>query len=240
MPFILNSKMEKEATYLNLYKEILAIDKELLEDKKRGVPDLFLDSRKADLLSFLQPTNLIQHIKPISSLPKVSININRIAEDPKKILYEYLDSSYGKLLIASTDIGICYISFTSAIDLSELQKHFPNSILENRATDFQKAAIDYIDNKSTDSLALHLKGTDFQLQVWQQLCKIPKKQVSTYKHIAIAINKPKASIAIGAAVGRNPVALLIPCHRVIRSNGLWQGFKWSNERKATLLCYELR
>lgn len=231
--------MKNKPAYLHLYKEISAIDKKVLEDKKRGAPDLFSESRKSNLLNFLHPNNLLKFTKPIPSLIESPMEIHVIDTDPKMIYYEYLDSSYGKLLLASTSLGICYVSFTWEKDLSELQQYFSNSTLEKRKTSFHMTAIDYIENKTIDSLCLHIKGTDFQLQVWKQLCKIPKGQISTYKLIAMAINKPKASIAIGAAVGKNSLALLIPCHRVIRSNGLWQGFRWGNARKATLLSYEL-
>lgn len=231
--------MERKSAYYRLYKEISAIDKEALEDRKWRAPDLFSKNDKSKLLTFLQPKSLINFIRPVPSQSTSPIEILKINTDPKTIFYKYLDSSYGNLLIASTDLGICYVSFASDKDLSELQQYFPDSNIEEHKTDFHKTAMDYIENKAVDSLALHIKGTDFQLQVWEQLCKIPKGQVSTYKYIAIAIDKPKASIAVGAAVGKNAIALLIPCHRVIRSNGIWQGFRWGNKRKATLLSYEL-
>lgn len=87
---------------------------------------------------------------------------------------------------------------------------------------------------------MHCIGTSFQLKVWNALCHIPTGDITTYKHIAITIDQPKASIAVGAVVGKNPIALLIPCHRVIRHNGIWQGFRWGNFVKATLLSYELQ
>lgn len=231
--------MVKESAYLRLYKEISAINEEALEVKKRREFDLFSENETSDLLAFLQPNSLINYIKPIPSQKTSVINIRVIESEPKTIYYEYLDSSYGMLLIASTEKGICYVSFTSDTDVKELQLYFSNSNLEKKKMNLHKTAIDYIENKTIDSLYLHIKGTDFQLQVWKQLCKIPKGQISTYKHIAVALNKPKASIAVGAAVGKNPVALLVPCHRIIRSNGIWQGFRWGNKHKASLLSYEL-
>ena len=73
---------------------------------------------------------------------------------------------------------------------------------------------------------MHLKGTDFQLKVWETLLKIPMGKLSTYGNIAAQIQSPKASRAVGSAIGDNPVAFLIPCHRVIQSTGIFGGYHW--------------
>lgn len=87
-------------------------------------------------------------------------------------------------------------------------------------------------------LRLHVKATPFQLKVWEALLKIPCGQVSTYGQIADSIQHPKASRAVGTAVGDNPVAYLIPCHRVIRSTGILGGYHWGKERKTAMLGWE--
>ena len=83
-----------------------------------------------------------------------------------------------------------------------------------------------------------MKGTDFQLKVWEALLKIPAGQLSTYGKIAEAIGMFSASRAVGTAIGSNPVAFLIPCHRVIRSTGALGGYMWGNTRKTAMIGWE--
>ncbi len=87
-------------------------------------------------------------------------------------------------------------------------------------------------------IKLHLKCTDFQLKVWETLLKIPMGQLSTYGTIAHQIQKPNASRAVGTAIGSNPVAFLIPCHRVIQSSGTFGGYMWGNTRKTAIIGWE--
>jgi AraC family transcriptional regulator of adaptative response/methylated-DNA-[protein]-cysteine methyltransferase len=87
-------------------------------------------------------------------------------------------------------------------------------------------------------IKLHLKGTEFQLKVWETLLKIPMGQLSTYGNIAKQIDIPKAARAVGTAVGDNPVAFLIPCHRVIQSSGIFGGYHWGAIRKTAMIGWE--
>jgi AraC family transcriptional regulator, regulatory protein of adaptative response / methylated-DNA-[protein]-cysteine methyltransferase len=87
-------------------------------------------------------------------------------------------------------------------------------------------------------IKLHVKGTDFQLKVWETLLTIPTGQLSTYGNIAAKINNPKASRAVGSAIGDNPVAFLIPCHRVIQSTGIFGGYMWGPKRKTAMIGWE--
>lgn len=89
-----------------------------------------------------------------------------------------------------------------------------------------------------NEIKLHLNGTPFQLKVWETLLKIPMGKLSTYGSIAKEIDKPKASRAIGTAIGNNPVAFLIPCHRVIQSTGNIGGYMWGNTRKSAIIGWE--
>jgi len=88
------------------------------------------------------------------------------------------------------------------------------------------------------TVKLHLKGTDFQLKVWEALLKIPMGKLSTYGNLAAQIGNPRASRAVGAAIGSNPVAFLIPCHRVIQSSGEYGGYRWGSLRKTLLIGWE--
>jgi AraC family transcriptional regulator of adaptative response/methylated-DNA-[protein]-cysteine methyltransferase len=87
-------------------------------------------------------------------------------------------------------------------------------------------------------IKLHLKGTDFQLKVWENLLKIPMGSLSTYGNLAEKIGNPNASRAVGTATGNNPVAYLIPCHRVIQSTGNLGGYRWGNTRKTAIIGWE--
>lgn len=87
-------------------------------------------------------------------------------------------------------------------------------------------------------IPLHLKGTDFQIKVWESILKIPKGKLVTYGDIATNINNSKASRAVGTAVGKNPVAYLIPCHRVIQASGNLGNYHWGATRKAAITGWE--
>ncbi|MEZ5042722.1 MAG: methylated-DNA--[protein]-cysteine S-methyltransferase [Saprospiraceae bacterium] len=158
------------------------------------------------------------------------------------INYSFAESPFGHILIASTHKGICYMSFVEAekAAFSELQSHFPNAQFRQMVDLIQQNAF-YIFTKDWDKLdqiKLHLKGTDFQLKVWEALLKIPKGNLSTYGRIAQTIQKPKASRAVGTAIGSNPVAYLIPCHRVIRANGDFGQYMWGATRKTAIIGWE--
>lgn len=232
--------MQEKVEFCNIYKRVQSIDSKILESSHKITTNLFSLEQDLEILKHLHPNKLHSFIKPLAPHPSQSFEIQSISSDPKIISYTFFQSSYGKLLIAATQTGICYISFVSDENVNELQQSFPTSTLECTKVELHQVAIDYIEDKSNSILPLHLKGTEFQIEVWKNLLRIPKGQLSTYKNIALAIGKPKASIAIGAAVGKNPIALLIPCHRIIRTNGIWSGFRWGNERKASLLIYELK
>ena len=85
---------------------------------------------------------------------------------------------------------------------------------------------------------MHLKGTPFQLKVWEALLNIPDGKLISYSHLASKIGNPKASRAVGSAVGANPIAVIIPCHRVIQSSGVFGRYHWTPERKAAIIGLE--
>lgn len=95
-----------------------------------------------------------------------------------------------------------------------------------------------VETLARSPIPLHLKGTNFQIKVWEALLKIPQGTVVTYGDVARSIGRPKASRAVGTAVGQNPVSLLIPCHRVIRSLGRTGGYRWGPVRKRAILGWE--
>jgi AraC family transcriptional regulator, regulatory protein of adaptative response / methylated-DNA-[protein]-cysteine methyltransferase len=158
------------------------------------------------------------------------------------INYSFAESLFGNILVASTEKGICYMAFTDNEPASFLamQQHFPNAHFKQMVDLVQQNAL-YIfthDWTKLNQIKLHLKGTDFQLKVWETLLKIPMGQLTTYGTIANTIEKPTASRAVGTAIGSNPVAFLIPCHRVIQSSGLLGGYRWGITRKTVLIGWE--
>jgi AraC family transcriptional regulator, regulatory protein of adaptative response / methylated-DNA-[protein]-cysteine methyltransferase len=158
------------------------------------------------------------------------------------INFSYAESPFGNILVASTSKGICYMAFVDNEKeaLAALQKNFPNAHYKQMVDLIQQNAL-YIfthDWKNLDKIKLHLKGTAFQLKVWETLLKIPMGQLSTYGNIAEQLHSPKASQAVGSAVGSNPVAFLIPCHRVIQSTGAFGQYHWGSIRKTAMIGWE--
>lgn len=158
------------------------------------------------------------------------------------INYSYSWSKFGGLMLASTPKGICHMGFVEdkLNSLAELQAQFPNATYCEKLDEYQENALSIYrsDWSQIQQIKLHLKGTDFQLKVWEALLKIPTGQLSTYGDIAKSIDSPKASRAVGTAIGSNPVAYLIPCHRVIQSTGDLGGYKWGETRKTAIIGWE--
>jgi len=158
------------------------------------------------------------------------------------INFSFAESPFGNIIVASTEKGVCFMAFAEeeAIGLQELKIKFPNASLTRKLDLVQQNALFIFQNdwSKLAEIKLHLKGTDFQLKVWETLLKIPMGQLSTYGAIAKQIEKPKASRAVGTAIGSNPVAFLIPCHRVIQSSGTFGGYMWGNTRKTAIIGWE--
>lgn len=158
------------------------------------------------------------------------------------INYSYAETPFGNIIVASTQRGICYMAFAEeqAVSFAALQAHFPRAAFRQMTDISQQNAL-YIftqDWKKLNHIKLHLKGTGFQLKVWETLLKIPEGQLVTYGTVAEKIQQPNASRAVGTAIGSNPVAFLIPCHRVIQSNGTLGGYMWGLRRKAAMIGWE--
>ncbi|HWB23944.1 MAG TPA: methylated-DNA--[protein]-cysteine S-methyltransferase [Chitinophagaceae bacterium] len=159
-----------------------------------------------------------------------------------QINYSYAETPFGDIIIASTQKGICHIAFTGSHGeaLGDLRRHFPQAVFAQKTDMLQQTALQVFtgDWRNLHQVKLHLKGTPFQLKVWEALLRIPMGNVSTYSTIAEGLQSPKASRAVGSAVGANPVAYLIPCHRVIRSTGVIGEYHWGSARKTAILGWE--
>ena len=158
------------------------------------------------------------------------------------INYAYQETLFGSLFIASTGQGICYMGFSEQEGdcLLEVKKQFPYAHFEQKTDSIQHNALKiyHEDWHHIDKIKLHLKGTAFQLKVWETLLKIPMGNLVSYGDIAQKINHPKAARAVGTAVGSNPISFIIPCHRVIQSSGMLGGYMWGTTRKSAIIGWE--
>lgn len=153
-------------------------------------------------------------------------------------------SCYGDYLIALTERGICHLSFLQQAESAEiaiLQSRWPNARLnrDQSQTAFYFDGIFRFDNTAKKGLTLHVKGTNFQIQVWRALLNIPAGGVVSYQAVADSLGRPKSVRAVANAVGSNSIAALIPCHRVLRSDGQIGGYRWGVDRKCAILGREL-
>lgn len=159
-----------------------------------------------------------------------------------QINYCFAESPFGKLIVASTPKGVCHMFFEEdeTRALENLRVRFPQATYHQITDKFQQDALFIFqkDWQQPDQIKLHLSGTSFQLKVWESLLKIPMGSLSTYGDIAKAIEKPVASRAVGTAIGSNPIAFLIPCHRVIQSSGKTGGYMWGTDRKTAIIGWE--
>ena len=159
-----------------------------------------------------------------------------------KINYSFSETVFGNVIIASTKKGICYLAFydNKNVAFEELQKIFPNAAYEQMTDIHQANALSFFSRNwdEASSVKFHLKGTPFQIKVWEALLKIPMGKLSTYSGVARSIDNLKASRAVGSAVADNPVAFLIPCHRVIRSTGDFGNYHWGSVRKTAMIGWE--
>lgn len=223
-------------------------------------PNRFLQSLTVeyakDLLKESSSINKVSHKLGLSSTSRLHdqfINLQAMTPGEYKaegkglnIKYGIHETHFGYAFIAVTDRGICQLSFLDKNDNKQYSSEFAElekkwqlaSITESK--EITKSYIDAIfekDNKKRE-LVLHVQGTNFQTNVWKALLKIPYGKLTTYGQLANSIAKPKASRAVGTAVGANPIAFLIPCHRVIRTTGIIGEYRWGKVRKQCMIGWE--
>ena len=161
------------------------------------------------------------------------------------IEYGFSGSPFGTCLLAKTERGICWMSFLSDDSRSEaladmLHKWDGARFVENdgQLKLLAERVFRPFGGGTGASLKLHIRGTNFQVKVWEALLSVPFGRLASYGDIAAKIGAPSASRAVGGAVGSNPVALLIPCHRVIRETGVIGNYRWGEMRKRLLIGWE--
>jgi AraC family transcriptional regulator of adaptative response/methylated-DNA-[protein]-cysteine methyltransferase len=160
------------------------------------------------------------------------------------IRYGEHDSPFGRLFLAVTPLGICKLSFLDEAGHGDLPKSleqtWPGTAVkaDHETTAPIAAALFQPAHTQIHRFHVLLKGTEFQLKAWKTLLEVPMGKVCSYGQLARAIGQPKASRAVGCAVAANPVAYLIPCHRVIRGSGATGNYRWGRSRKRAMLFWE--
>lgn len=154
--------------------------------------------------------------------------------------FGFTSSPFGEVIMAATNRGICHLAFVDDQEeaIATLKTRFPNAHFQQRRDAYQQQVVDFFKGDQLAKIKLHLKGTDFQLKVWEALLGIPAGNLVTYQTIASRIDRPLANRAVGSAIGQNPVAFLIPCHRVIQSTGNFGQYHWGSTRKAAIIGWE--
>lgn len=149
--------------------------------------------------------------------------------------YQFLDTPIGKLRLVSRDNMLAKVEFEGRHDIRSEDVMCSDSALRDAAEQLEEY---FAGKREKFDLSLSPAGTDFQQQVWSSLREIPFGELRSYSDIARGINRPKAVRAVGAANGRNPIPIIVPCHRVIGSNGSLTGFAGGLEMKEQLLILE--
>lgn len=160
--------------------------------------------------------------------------------------YGFHESPFGTCLLGTTERGVCWLSFLSEEDspkseMEKMKEHWNQSVFRQNQELTSGILSRVFDAQPQASQKLHLlvKGTNFQVKVWEALLRLPMGSVTTYQGIAEKIANPKAMQAVGSAVGSNHIAYLIPCHRVIRKDGVLGEYRWSAARKKSIIGWEM-
>jgi AraC family transcriptional regulator of adaptative response/methylated-DNA-[protein]-cysteine methyltransferase len=164
-----------------------------------------------------------------------------------EIKYGFTDTPFGQALIGETSRGICHLSFVDDQGRNGarevLASRWPNAQLhraDSRAQELsRKIFVPPLQDQSHLRLRAFVRGTPFQLRVWRALLQIPAGSLTTYRRLAAAINQPSAARAVGSAVGANPIAFIVPCHRVIRETGVLGNYRWDPIRKRAIIGWEV-
>lgn len=173
----------------------------------------------------------------------VSASDRNAAKEITALHYSIHPTPFGDALIASTESGICALHFTDTDEnlLEALAQQYHKAVLKAAPLPDHALAAGWISgNLPQKPVPLHLFGSSFQVQVWQALLEIPAGETCTYGQLAARLGlSAGAARAVGSAVGQNPIAVLIPCHRVVGSTGKLTGFRWGLQRKQQLLQAEI-
>lgn len=157
------------------------------------------------------------------------------------IHYGIHPTPFGDALLGMTSRGVCHLAFLAGrnrrVVIQEMQGRWPKALFQEDVVQTRKT-MRAIFGGGKGPLKVLLKGSPFQLKVWEALLKVPMGKLTNYRSLARQMGRPKASRAVGSALGKNAIAFLIPCHRVIRETGALGGYRWGLERKTAMLSWE--
>lgn len=162
-----------------------------------------------------------------------------------RIEYGFHNTPFGEVLVGVTDRGICWLSFITTdedpkFELDKMKEHWHNSVFhQNQELTSGFVGPVFGERKLDKKLHVFVKGTNFQVKVWEALLRVPLGGVTSYQNVATKIQNPKAMQAVGSAIGSNHIAYLIPCHRVIRKDGILGEYRWSSTRKKSIIGWEM-
>jgi len=219
------------------YLQVLTLEKAkvLLRDKSLSTLDTSYE------VGLTSGSRLYDHFVQIEA---VTPSEYRTKGEGIEIMYGYHFTPYGLVFLAQTARGICQLDLVDLDNdngpLEHLKKQWGNAVIyEDRVqTEQVIKSVFCVNHQKKEPLSLWLRGTNFQLSVWRALLNLRQSEIASYSDIAAMIGKPKASRAVGTAIGANPVALVIPCHRVLKQNGELGGYRWGEVRKHTILARE--
>jgi AraC family transcriptional regulator of adaptative response/methylated-DNA-[protein]-cysteine methyltransferase len=158
-----------------------------------------------------------------------------------ELFWTVIQSPFGNMIAAESPYGLCHLRFfiTETDAINELQFEWPNAkLIKKVGTQTYTLSHLFSQSESARDLFIDLRGTAFQLRVWEALIKIPAGMLRSYGQLAKQVESASASRAVGSAIGKNPIAYLIPCHRVIRETANLGGYRWGLERKSALIAWE--
>ncbi|MNU61670.1 Bifunctional transcriptional activator/DNA repair enzyme Ada [compost metagenome] len=176
--------------------------------------------------------------------PTFDLDIQLLENEPSEITYSIFPYFLGTVFIASNEFGICQITFEDTdAGLTRLKKTFPKVALKEEQSELNLLAYQalmnyFVKKEDLPVLPVSVKATPFQISVWNELAALSKSELVTYGVLAEKLGDLNASRAVGTAVGANPIALLIPCHRVVHQSGKIGHFRWGSWRKQILLAIE--
>jgi AraC family transcriptional regulator of adaptative response/methylated-DNA-[protein]-cysteine methyltransferase len=221
------------------FSQFLTVD--FLKEKLNETKNLIDAAEAAGLSSQSRVYDLF------TTLEAVTPQEYKLAGSGIKVEYGFHETPFGHSLIGVTDRGICWLSFIRAEEnpkeeLERMKEHWHNSVFhQNQSTTqaFVEQIFYHSGTKAPSKLHVFVKGTNFQVKVWEALLRLPIGSVTTYQGIAEKIQNPKAMQAVGSAVGANHIAYLIPCHRVIRKDGILGEYRWESSRKKSIIGWEM-
>src|SRR6056297_560390 len=209
---------------------------QLMNRKNSNAPDLF------DAAGSKRLFNKARLYDRFLNIIKMSTGDTKNGGESLVIKYSVQQSPFGRMMVASTDKGVCRISFLSEDELPDniLQNEFTEAkISQKERPEHIKLAGFFRETGSPEStIDLHVKGTPFQISVWEALLRIPEGDLRCCSDIAKEIDNPKAVRAVGSAIGSNPIAFFIPCHRVVPAAGGFGNYRWGKTRKAAMIGWE--